>query len=156
MEKAAPAAVKPIPSTSTVDSKSKNSQRKLSLRINKKIGFSKTHQMASSLSTLIPRHSPLHASPSHPSRSPTRPQHKSPTAASLPIIGLDDNIDGNFGNCSRYGNSTAISNNQETRKSPEFEKPSMEIMVVFNYKYFYNNTIVLVVEYIRFSIVQIG
>ncbi|KAJ8898448.1 hypothetical protein PR048_003808 [Dryococelus australis] len=45
----------------------------------------------------IPKHSPLRASPSYPSsRSPVRPQHKSPpnppAAASLPILGLCDDM----------------------------------------------------------------
>lgn len=58
---------------------------------NKRSSLLRAQQMASSLSTVIPRHSPLHPSPSHHSRSPTQTSNQATSSASsLPLIGLDE------------------------------------------------------------------
>jgi hypothetical protein len=102
-------------------------------RSNMKKTSPKPNHLASSLGC-IPRHSPLHASPSYPSsRSPPRglpSQHKSPPSlpASLPVIGLDDS-DLGFG--SSY---TASQHSQQSlippRVSPDYTRTADDDGVV--------------------------
>jgi hypothetical protein len=86
---------RPLTPVDSLNSHSKNKLPSPQHRSNKKKTSPKPNHLASSLGC-IPRHSPLHASPSSPSsRSPPRglpSLHKSPPSlpASLPVIGLDD------------------------------------------------------------------
>lgn len=87
---------RPLTPVDSLNSHGKNKLPSPQHRSNKKKTSPKPNHFASSLGC-IPRHSPLHASPSYSSssRSPPRclqSQHKSPPSlpASLPIIGLDD------------------------------------------------------------------
>lgn len=87
---------RPLTPVDSLNSHGKNKLPSPQHRSNKKKTSPRPNHFASSLGC-IPRHSPLHASPSYPSssRSPPRclqSQHKSPPSlpASLPVIGLDD------------------------------------------------------------------
>ncbi|XP_021935108.1 ell-associated factor Eaf isoform X2 [Zootermopsis nevadensis] len=118
---------RPMTPVDSLNSHSKNKLPSPQHRSNKKKTSPKPNHLASSLGC-IPRHSPLHASPSYPSsRSPPRglsSQHKSPPSlpASLPVIGLDDSDLG-------FGGSYAPSQqSQQTlnfpRVSPDYIRPT--------------------------------
>ncbi|PNF25342.1 hypothetical protein B7P43_G10934 [Cryptotermes secundus] len=120
---APPSSSRPLTPVDSVNSHGKNKLPSPQHRSNKKKTSPKPNHFASSLGC-IPRHSPLHASPSYPSsRSPPRclqSQHKSPPSlpASLPVIGLDDSDLG-------FGSSYMPSQQQQQslippRVSPEY------------------------------------
>lgn len=95
---------------------------------NKKKTSPKPHLLAASASGCIPRHSPLHASPSYSSsRSPPRvmpSQHKSPSsqAASLPVLRLEEEQDLGFGNS--YSSVQQFHQIELPRESPEYMRPA--------------------------------
>lgn len=105
-----------------------NTQRKLSANnqrtSNKKKTSPKPQQLPTSLTGCIPKHSPLHASPSYPSRSPPRAPYRSPqniplpTASSLPVISVDESGEVFPGMTSRF---TAQSEMTRPQHSPHLE-----------------------------------
>ncbi|PSN43936.1 hypothetical protein C0J52_03776 [Blattella germanica] len=114
------------PLDSLLNSHSKSKQPSPQHQSSKKKPSPKPHLLTASASGCIPRHSPLHASPSYPSsRSPPRgpsTQHKSPSsqAASLPVLRLDEEPDLGFG--SSYSSAHA----NAPRESPEYMRSTEE------------------------------
>lgn len=81
---------------------------------------SKTQNLAASFGTLVPKHSPLHASPNRKSPNPVRYSPNQPASnASLPNIGSDDNFMENW-----YPNSGLPMSYSNTEK--KFEKSSVD------------------------------
>lgn len=128
-----PSSSRPLTPVDSLNSHNKSKLPSPQHRTNKKKTSPKPNHLASSLGC-IPRHSPLHASPSYPSsRSPPRglpSQHKSPPSlpASLPVIGLDDS---DLGFVSSY---TASQHSQQSlippRVSPDYSRTADDDGVV--------------------------
>ncbi|XP_069702975.1 ELL-associated factor 1 [Periplaneta americana] len=118
-----PSSSRPLtPVDSLMNSHSRNKLPSPQHRSNKKKTSPKPNQLTSTLGC-IPRHSPLHASPSYPtSRSPSRglpPQHKSPPSlpGSLPVIGLEDSDLG-------FGSSYTPSQPPQQPDVPDYARPA--------------------------------